>query len=59
MSTARVETSIGARSPLEPPKRYLYGPGPSMVDPRVYEALSKPVVGHLDPYFFEIMAGIE
>jgi alanine-glyoxylate transaminase / serine-glyoxylate transaminase / serine-pyruvate transaminase len=59
MSTARVETSISARSPLEPPKRYLYGPGPSMVDPRVYEALSKPVVGHLDPYFFEIMAGIE
>lgn len=59
MSMARVETSISARSPLEPPKRYLYGPGPSMVDPRVYEALSKPVVGHLDPYFFEIMAGIE
>ena len=59
MSTARVETPISARSPLEPPKRYLYGPGPSMVDPRVYEALSKPVVGHLDPYFFEIMAGIE
>jgi alanine-glyoxylate transaminase / serine-glyoxylate transaminase / serine-pyruvate transaminase len=59
MSVARVETSISARSPLEPPKRYLYGPGPSMVDPRVYAALSKPVVGHLDPYFFEIMAGIE
>jgi len=59
MSTARVETYISARSPLEPPKRYLYGPGPSMVDPRVYEALSKPVVSHLDPYFFEIMAGIE
>jgi len=59
MSTARVETSTSARSSLEPPKRYLYGPGPSMVDPRVYEALSKPVVGHLDPYFFEIMAGIE
>jgi alanine-glyoxylate transaminase / serine-glyoxylate transaminase / serine-pyruvate transaminase len=59
MSTARAEPSISGRSPLEPPKRYLYGPGPSMVDPRVYEALSKPVVGHLDPYFFEIMAGIE
>jgi len=59
MSTAQAETSISARSPLQPPKRYLYGPGPSMVDPRVYEALSKPVVGHLDPYFFEIMEGIE
>ncbi len=25
-----------------------------MVAPRVYEALSQPVVGHLDPFFFEI-----
>jgi alanine-glyoxylate transaminase / serine-glyoxylate transaminase / serine-pyruvate transaminase len=59
MSTVQAETSINVRSPLQPPKRYLFGPGPSMVHPRVYEALSKPVVGHLDPYFFEIMAGIE
>jgi len=59
MSTVQAETSISLRSPLQPPKRYLFGPGPSMVHPRVYEALSKPVVGHLDPYFFEIMAGIE
>jgi len=46
-------------SPLSPPKRYLFGPGPSMVHPRVYEALAKPVVGHLDPYFFQIMGEIE
>jgi alanine-glyoxylate transaminase/serine-glyoxylate transaminase/serine-pyruvate transaminase len=25
-----------------------------MVAPRVYEALSQPVVGHLDPFFFEV-----
>ena len=25
-----------------------------MVAPRVYEALSQPLVGHLDPYFFEL-----
>jgi alanine-glyoxylate transaminase / serine-glyoxylate transaminase / serine-pyruvate transaminase len=25
-----------------------------MVEPRVYQALGQPVVGHLDPYFFEI-----
>jgi alanine-glyoxylate transaminase / serine-glyoxylate transaminase / serine-pyruvate transaminase len=25
-----------------------------MVEPRVYRALSQPVVGHLDPYFFEV-----
>jgi alanine-glyoxylate transaminase/serine-glyoxylate transaminase/serine-pyruvate transaminase len=43
---------------LEPPRRYLFGPGPSMVHPRVYEALSKPIVGHLDPYFFQVMEDI-
>ena len=36
---------------LNPPKRYLFVPGPTMVHPRVYEALSQPIVGHLDPYF--------
>jgi alanine-glyoxylate transaminase/serine-glyoxylate transaminase/serine-pyruvate transaminase len=41
--------------PLEPPRRYLFGPGPSMVHSRVYEALSKPIVGHLDPYFVQVM----
>ena len=30
-----------------------------MVHPRVYEALGKPIVGHLDPYFFQIMGEIE
>lgn len=34
------------------------GPGPSPVEPRVYEAISKPIVGHLDPYFFEVVADI-
>jgi hypothetical protein len=33
----------------QPPRRYLFGQGPSMVHPRVYGALSKPIVGHLDP----------
>jgi len=46
-------------SPLQPPRRYLFGPGPSMVHPRVYEALSKPIVGHLDPYFFQVMGDIQ
>jgi alanine-glyoxylate transaminase / serine-glyoxylate transaminase / serine-pyruvate transaminase len=30
-----------------------------MVHPRVYEALSKPIVGHLDPYFIEVMADVQ
>jgi alanine-glyoxylate transaminase/serine-glyoxylate transaminase/serine-pyruvate transaminase len=45
--------------PLQPPGRHLFGPGPSMVDPRVYEALSKPIVGHLDPYFIQVMGDIQ
>ena len=30
-----------------------------MVHPRVYEALSKPIVGHLDPYFIQVMGDIQ
>jgi alanine-glyoxylate transaminase/serine-glyoxylate transaminase/serine-pyruvate transaminase len=44
---------------IAPPKRLLYGPGPSMVDPRAYEAMSQPVVGIRDAYFLEIMAEIQ
>ena len=44
---------------LQPPRRYLFGPGPSMVHPRVYEALSKPIVGHLDPYFIQVMGDVQ
>src|SRR6202451_1952749 len=44
---------------LAPPRRYLFGPGPSMVHPRVYEALSKPIVGHLDPYFIQVMTDVQ
>src|SRR5579872_2355585 len=44
---------------LKPPQRFLFGPGPTMVHPRVYEALSKPIVGHLDAYFIEVMADVQ
>jgi alanine-glyoxylate transaminase / serine-glyoxylate transaminase / serine-pyruvate transaminase len=44
---------------LDPPRRYLFGPGPTMVDPRVYEALSKPIVGHLDAYFIQVMSDVQ
>jgi alanine-glyoxylate transaminase/serine-glyoxylate transaminase/serine-pyruvate transaminase len=36
-------------------KRVLMGPGPSDVDPRVLEALSRPTIGHLDPAFMEVL----
>jgi len=31
------------------------GPGPSDVDPRVLEALSRPTIGHLDPAFLTLL----
>ena len=45
-------------SPLTPPQRYLFGPGPTHVDPRVYQAMTKPIVGHLDPYFFQVVGDV-
>jgi alanine-glyoxylate transaminase / serine-glyoxylate transaminase / serine-pyruvate transaminase len=37
----------------------LMGPGPSCVYPTVYQALSKPTIGHLDPMFINIMDEIK
>lgn len=37
----------------------LMGPGPSCVWPRVYQALARPTIGHLDPYFIGIMDEIK
>jgi alanine-glyoxylate transaminase/serine-glyoxylate transaminase/serine-pyruvate transaminase len=39
---------------LQAPQRLLFGPGPSLVAPRVYQAMAQNVVGHLDPFFFEV-----
>ncbi|MGO9241092.1 MAG: pyridoxal-phosphate-dependent aminotransferase family protein [Bryobacteraceae bacterium] len=41
-------------SVIRPPARLLLGPGPSPLHPRIYAALSQPIVGHLDPYLFEV-----
>lgn len=40
---------------VTPPIRTLLGPGPSDIHPRVLEALGRPTVGHLDPYYLQIM----
>ncbi len=40
---------------MTPPVRVLMGPGPSDVPPEVLEALSRPTVGHLDPYFLALL----
>lgn len=44
---------------LTPSQRILLGPGPSCVHPRVYAAMAKPIVGHLDPEFLRIMDEIQ
>lgn len=42
-------------SSFHPPQRTLMGPGPSDVNPRILEALSRPTIGHLDPAFIGMM----
>jgi alanine-glyoxylate transaminase/serine-glyoxylate transaminase/serine-pyruvate transaminase len=65
MSTSQSQKSQSQKStaegyaPLQPPTRYLFGPGPTQVEPRVYQALSKPIVGHLDPYFIQVMQEVQ
>jgi alanine-glyoxylate transaminase / serine-glyoxylate transaminase / serine-pyruvate transaminase len=44
-----------APGPLKLPRRVLLGPGPSDVPPRVLEAMSRPLLGHLDPDFVSLM----
>ena len=44
---------------FHPPQRTLMGPGPSDVNPRILEALSRPTIGHLDPVFVEMMEDVK
>jgi DNA-binding transcriptional MocR family regulator len=56
---------IGEKIPIptvnkfSPPPRLLCGPGPGNAHPRVHAAMSLPQVGHLDPYFLELMEDIK
>ncbi len=40
---------------LNVPYRLLLGPGPSLVHPRVYRAMTAPVIGYLDPVFIQLL----
>ena len=42
-------------SEFEAPNRLLLGAGPCTVHPRVLRAMTQPVIGHLDPKFFQVM----
>jgi alanine-glyoxylate transaminase / serine-glyoxylate transaminase / serine-pyruvate transaminase len=44
---------------LLPPTRVMLTPGPSNMDARVYRALSTPLVGHMDPWFIEMMGDVQ
>lgn len=44
---------------FHPPQRTLMGPGPSDVDPRILQAMSRPTIGHLDPRFIDLMDEIK
>jgi alanine-glyoxylate transaminase/serine-glyoxylate transaminase/serine-pyruvate transaminase len=44
---------------LEVPERLLLGPGPSNAHPRVLAAMSRPLLGHLDPVFLEIVEDVK
>ena len=44
---------------LLPPTRLMLTPGPSNVHPRVYRALATPLVGHVDPWFTNMMGDVQ
>jgi alanine-glyoxylate transaminase/serine-glyoxylate transaminase/serine-pyruvate transaminase len=55
--TKAMSDFVGAE--LNPPVRVLLGPGPSDTHPRVLRALAANTVGHLDPYYLELMNGMQ
>jgi aspartate aminotransferase-like enzyme len=46
---------IGTITPMAIAERTLMGPGPSLPYPEATEALGRPLLGHLDPAFIEIL----
>lgn len=44
---------------LLPPQRLMLTPGPSCIDPRVYRAMCAPIVGHMDPWFTQMMDDVQ
>src|SRR5262245_44524132 len=45
--------------PFNPPVRRLMGPGPSNVPSSVLDAMSRPLLGHLDPVFVQMMEEVK
>src|ERR1700688_259150 len=41
------------------PYRLMMTPGPCSIDPRVYRAMSTPLVGHMDPWFTDMIGEVQ
>ena len=54
-----IEMTNTIPGPVNPPVRTLMGPGPSDIHPNVLAAMAAPTVGHLDPYFLQIMDEVQ
>uniref|UniRef100_A0AAY5K7G9 Alanine--glyoxylate aminotransferase n=1 Tax=Esox lucius TaxID=8010 RepID=A0AAY5K7G9_ESOLU len=59
MSSLTIPPPACMLRPLEVPFRYLFGPGPSNVPPRILAAGARPIIGHLHPEMYEIMNDIK
>lgn len=55
MSTVAIPPPACMLRPLEAPLRYLFGPGPSNVPPRILVAGGRPIIGHMHSEMFEVI----
>jgi alanine-glyoxylate transaminase/serine-glyoxylate transaminase/serine-pyruvate transaminase len=55
----RADAILRSMGKIQLPPRILLGPGPSPVDDRVLRAMSRPLLGHLDPEFLALMDEIQ
>ncbi|KAJ3594955.1 hypothetical protein NHX12_004260 [Muraenolepis orangiensis] len=56
MSSLTIPPPASILRPLEVPFRYLFGPGPSNVPPRILAAGGRPIIGHLHPEMYKAIA---
>ena len=53
------ETDYAGRGSSSVPRRMILGPGPSSANPRVLRAMSQPIIGYLDPAYFEVLGSVQ
>ena len=54
-SEESTETNVTRFGSSPVPRRTILGPGPSSASPRVLRAMSQPIIGYLDPAYFDIL----